>query len=30
LSKAFAERARQIAQAEKLDGLPIERYVKLA
>jgi hypothetical protein len=30
LAKAFAERARQIAQAERLDGLPIERYVKLA
>lgn len=30
LSKAFAERARLIAQAEHLDGQPIERYVKLA
>lgn len=30
LSKAFAERARAIAQAEGLDGQPIERYVRLA
>jgi DNA polymerase III subunit gamma/tau len=30
LSKAFAERAKHIAQAEGLDGQPIERYVKLA
>jgi DNA polymerase-3 subunit gamma/tau len=30
LAKAFAERARTIAQAEQLDGQPIERYVKLA
>lgn len=30
LAKAFAERARQIAQVEGLDGQPIERYVKLA
>lgn len=30
LSKPFAERARAIAQAEGLDGAPIERYVKLA
>lgn len=30
LSKAFAERARSIAQAEGLDGQPIERYVRLA
>jgi replication-associated recombination protein RarA len=30
LAKPFAERARQIAQAEGLDGQPIERYVKLA
>lgn len=29
LNKAFAERARQIAQAENLDGLPIERYQRL-
>jgi DNA polymerase-3 subunit gamma/tau len=29
LAKRFAERCRQIAQAEGLDGLPIERYVKL-
>jgi hypothetical protein len=29
LAKPFAERCRQIAQAEGLDGLPIERYVKL-
>jgi replication-associated recombination protein RarA len=30
LAKAFAERARTIAQAEGLDGQPIEKYVKLA
>jgi DNA polymerase III gamma/tau subunit len=30
LSRPFAERARAIAQAEGLDGQPIERYVKLA
>lgn len=30
LAKAFAERARQIAQAEGLDGRPFEAYVKLA
>ena len=30
LSRPFAERAKQIAQAEGLDGQPIERYVKLA
>jgi len=30
LAKAFAERAREIAQLEGLDGQPIERYVKLA
>lgn len=30
LAKAFAERARSIAQAEGLDGQPIEKYVKLA
>lgn len=30
LAKAFAERARTIAQAEGLDGQPIERYVRLA
>src|SRR6516165_3479665 len=29
LAKPFAERCRQIAQAEGLDGLPIERYVRL-
>jgi hypothetical protein len=29
-SEAFAERAQQIAQAEGLDGLPIDRYVRLA
>ena len=29
LSKAFAERARTIAQAEGLDGRPIEQYVRL-
>lgn len=30
LAKPFAERARMIAQAEGLDGQPIEKYVKLA
>ncbi len=30
LSRPFAERAKQIAMAEGIDGLPIERYVKLA
>ena len=30
LAKAFAERARQIATAENLDGQPLEAYVKLA
>ena len=30
LSRPFAERAKQIAQAEGIDGLPIDRYVKLA
>jgi hypothetical protein len=30
LAKPFAERARLIAQAEHLDGQPIERYIKLA
>ncbi len=30
LAKAFAERAREIAQAEGLDGQPVEAYVKLA
>jgi DNA polymerase III gamma/tau subunit len=30
LSRPFAERAKQIAEAEGLDGQPIERYVKLA
>jgi replication-associated recombination protein RarA len=30
LSKAFAERARQVAIAEGLDGKPIEAYEKLA
>lgn len=30
LCDAFAARAREIAQAEGLDGQPIERYVKLA
>ncbi len=29
LSRPFAERAKQIAIAEGIDGLPIERYVKL-
>jgi replication-associated recombination protein RarA len=30
LAKPFAERCRQIAQAEGLDGQPIEAYLKLA
>jgi len=30
LAKPFAERAKVIAEAEGLDGQPIERYVKLA
>jgi hypothetical protein len=30
LAKAFAERARAIAQREGLDGKPIEQYVRLA
>ena len=30
LARPFAERAKQIAEAEGLDGLPIERYVRLA
>jgi DNA polymerase III gamma/tau subunit len=30
LSRPFAERAKSIAEAEGLDGQPIERYVKLA
>jgi DNA polymerase III gamma/tau subunit len=30
LAKAFAERARAIAQKEGLDGKPIEQYVRLA
>lgn len=30
LAKPFAERARTIAQAEGLDGKPIEAYIKLA
>lgn len=30
LAKPFAARAREIAQAEKLDGQPVEAYVKLA
>lgn len=30
LAKAFAARARDIAQAEGLDGLPLARYVRLA
>jgi DNA polymerase-3 subunit gamma/tau len=30
LSKPFAERAKAIAEAEGLDGKPIERYVRLA
>jgi DNA polymerase III gamma/tau subunit len=30
LARAFAERAKHIAEAEGLDGQPIDRYVKLA
>jgi replication-associated recombination protein RarA len=30
LATSFAQRARQVAQAEGLDGQPIERYVALA
>src|SRR5262245_546642 len=30
LSRPFAERAKQIAEAEGIDGLPLDRYVKLA
>ena len=30
LARAFAERAKAIAEAEGLDGQPVERYVKLA
>lgn len=30
LAKPFAERARMVAQAENLDGRPIESYIKLA
>jgi len=30
LAKPFAERAKQIAEAENLDGKPLEAYVKLA
>jgi len=30
LAKAFAERARAIAQAEGLDGQPLEKYIALA
>ena len=30
LAKPFAERAKQIAEAEGLDGHPVERYVRLA
>ena len=30
LAQGFAERAREIAQAEGLDGRPIEQYVRLA
>jgi len=29
LSKVFAERAKQVAQAEDLDGQPIEKYIRL-
>jgi len=30
LARAFAERARRIAEAEGLDGQPVDRYVRLA
>ena len=30
LARPFAERAKSIAEAECLDGQPLERYVKLA
>jgi DNA polymerase III gamma/tau subunit len=30
LAEPFAERARQIAQAEGMDGQPIEKYIRLA
>ena len=30
LARAFAERAKQIAESEGLDGQPIEKYVRLA
>jgi hypothetical protein len=30
LARPFAERAKSIAEAEGLDGQPVERYVKLA
>jgi hypothetical protein len=30
LARAFAERAKAIAEAEGLDGKPIEHYVRLA
>ncbi len=30
LAKPFAERCRMIAQAENLDGQPVEKYLKLA
>jgi DNA polymerase III gamma/tau subunit len=30
LSRPFAERAKRIAEAEGIDGQPVERYVKLA
>ncbi len=30
LAEAFAKRAREIAQAEQLDGQPLEAYIKLA
>jgi hypothetical protein len=30
LARAFAERAQQIAQAENLDGKPLQAYIKLA
>ena len=30
LAEVFAQRAKQIAEAEGLDGRPVEEYVKLA
>lgn len=30
LAKPFAERAKSIAETERLDGQPLDRYIKLA